>query len=93
MNCWKCHKLISEQPIKLSFRAECQHCGIDLHTCAGCRYYALGKPNDCLVPGTDFIRDRQARNFCEEFAPQTSSPKEAKPKKGFDSLFKDSPEK
>lgn len=24
-------------------------------------------PNDCLVPGTEFIRDREAANFCEEF--------------------------
>lgn len=27
-----------------------------------------GKPNDCLVPGTEFIADREAMNFCEEFA-------------------------
>jgi hypothetical protein len=100
MNCWKCQKLISEMPIKVGFRAICQHCGIDLHTCAGCRYYTLGKPNDCAVPGTDFVRDREAMNFCEEFAPKlVSSPSstvpkwaslgEPQPKKEFKSLFKD----
>jgi hypothetical protein len=91
--------LISEQPKKVGFRAQCQHCGIDLHTCAGCRYYVLGKPNDCAIPNTDFVRDREAMNFCEEFAPKISSsseppPKqsilgEPPPKKGFQSLFKD----
>jgi len=99
IHCWKCHKLVSEQPIKIGFRAQCQHCGIDLHTCAGCRYYMPGKPNDCQVPNTDYVKDREAMNFCEEFAPSLSSlqpppPKksilgEAPPKKDFKSLFKD----
>ncbi len=24
-------------------------------------------PNDCLVPGTEYIPDREAANFCEEY--------------------------
>ncbi|HEX2583016.1 MAG TPA: hypothetical protein VHL30_02760 [Chlamydiales bacterium] len=98
LHCWKCHKLISSPPLKMGFRAECPHCGIDLHTCTGCRYYVLGKPNDCSVPNTEFIRDREAMNFCEEFAPKISPdlpqpPQrtilgETPPKKDFKSLFK-----
>jgi hypothetical protein len=72
MNCWKCHKSISDTPIKLGFRAECSHCGVALHVCVNCRYYSVGKPNDCSVPGTDRITDREAMNFCEEFAPRTT---------------------
>ncbi len=67
MNCWKCNKLVSEEPVKIGFRAACQHCGSDLHVCKNCRYYAPGKPNDCAVPGTDYIRDREASNLWEEF--------------------------
>ena len=104
LNCWKCKKLVTELPLKVGFRAQCPHCGIDLHVCAGCRYYVLGKPNDCAVPNTDFVRDREAINFCEEFGPKilpgpTPPPKrsilgEVNPKKDFKSLFKDDePEK
>ena len=58
----------------------------------------LGKPNDCSVPGTEFIRNREDMNFCEEFSPKIFSvslpiPKsplgELEPKKDFQSLFKD----
>ena len=98
IHCWKCRQLISEVPIKVGFRAQCPQCGIDLHTCKGCRYYTPGKPNDCAVPNTDFVRDREAMNFCEEFAPlslSTPPPSkrsilgEAPPKKDFKSLFKE----
>ncbi len=87
MNCWKCAKLISDVPAKIGFRAMCPHCGIDLHTCTNCRYYAPGKPNDCIVPGTEFVRDREANNFCEDFKVKLDS--ETKPKQKFNSLFKD----
>ncbi len=99
--CWKCRKLVSEIPIKIGFRAACPHCSSDLHVCKSCRYYAPGKPNDCLVPGTETIRDREAANFCEEFKlliPSASPAQderarrilgEPEKKKDFKSLFKD----
>ncbi|MBX7065766.1 MAG: hypothetical protein K1X28_00905 [Parachlamydiales bacterium] len=78
--------------MKIGFRDTCPSCGIDLHTCTGCRYYSPGKPNDCLVPGTEYIRDREAPNFCEDFKGKTDF-QEKKPegKKNFDSLFKEDP--
>jgi|GEM_PF-5808468 len=30
--------------------------------------YCPGKPNDRLVPGTEYIADREANNFCEDFS-------------------------
>jgi hypothetical protein len=91
MDCWKCNKAIAEGMVKIGFRAVCNHCGVDLHVCVNCRYYAPGKPNDCAVPGTEYIRDREAYNFCEEFKPKISGqpPPSTDKKKGFDSLFKD----
>lgn len=71
VTCWKCQKTIGELPIKVGFREACLHCGFDLHTCKGCRFYAPGKPNDCSIFGTDPIRDREAANFCEEFQIKT----------------------
>lgn len=67
--CWHCGveqgELSSGQ--KLSFRAICDKCGAWLHCCKNCVNYKPGLPNDCLIPGTDLISDREASNFCEEF--------------------------
>ena len=68
--CWKCLREI-DVGRKVSFRAACLHCQADLHVCKNCRFYCPGKPNDCLVPGTEYVRDREAANFCEEFAIKT----------------------
>lgn len=92
INCWKCSKLVFEVQVKIGFRAACPHCGADLHTCVGCCYYAPGKPNDCMVPGTDPVRDREAANFCEEFKAKTETPKRVQDHKKFNSLFKDDPQ-
>ncbi|HSX26681.1 MAG TPA: hypothetical protein VLE89_06715 [Chlamydiales bacterium] len=85
MNCWKCAKAIPEG--KIGFRAVCPHCDTDLHVCKNCRYYSPGKPNDCAVPGTEYIRDREANNFCEEFKVKLDM--EKPPKNNFNSLFKE----
>ena len=75
MDCWKCGKQAIDPMTRVGFRAACPHCEMDLHVCKNCRYYAPGKPNDCAVPGTEYIRDREAANFCEEFRPKSYDPK------------------
>jgi len=68
MKCWSCGGEESDPPFgKLPFRACCEKCSAALHCCVNCIYYKPGLPNDCAVPGTDFIPDRRASNFCEEF--------------------------
>ena len=76
IECWKCHRQV-DVGSKISFRAVCLFCGIDWHVCTNCRYYSPGKPNECLIPGTEYIRDREMANFCEDFViklPVLSSP-------------------
>lgn len=66
--CWKCGAPLPPLDYqKLSFRAVCEKCDTDLHVCLNCVYYCPGKPNDCLVPGTDYVADRARANFCEDF--------------------------
>ncbi len=101
MTCWHCSKSIGDPSVKIGFKASCIHCNSDLHVCKNCRYYVIGKPNDCIVPSTEPIRDREAANFCEEFKPRlpNSAPSsghsaktilgEPEKKKDFNSLFKD----
>jgi hypothetical protein len=67
-DCWRCGSALQEpwdRPI--SFRAQCDACGSWVHCCLGCQNYTPGKPNDCAIPDTDPIRDREAINFCEFF--------------------------
>ena len=93
MNCFKCGSSI-EIPLgsKVGFRAECEKCRASLHCCAACKYYKPGMKNDCMVPDTEFVSDKEAMNLCEEFSylgkktNHTLSKEDAKKK--FDDLFK-----
>lgn len=74
MKCWNCHAELPEPEFgKLTFRAECDKCGAALHSCLNCKYYHPGMPNDCEVPGTDYIKDRSKANLCEEFKLKSES--------------------
>lgn len=91
MYCWSCGALLSDLSYgKISFRALCEKCQAGLHCCQNCKHYKPGLPNDCAVPGTEYIADRQANNFCEDFLLLGKPP--AKPnsnaKRRFDDLFK-----
>ncbi len=68
--CWNCNRAFEVHGgEKIAFRATCDHCAAYLHVCVACQYYRPGKPNDCLVPGTDRVADREYFNYCEEFKP------------------------
>lgn len=68
MKCWNCGATLKDPDFgKIPFREMCEACGAALHCCKNCIYYKPGLPNDCAVPGTDFIPDRSASNLCEEF--------------------------
>jgi hypothetical protein len=89
MRCVHCSEEQDLPEKKVPFRAACSKCGRDLHSCLNCKHYAPGKPNDCAVPGTEYVRDREMYNFCEDFFPK-NSPSTPTPKKkdSFDDLFK-----
>jgi hypothetical protein len=78
MICWKCRSKLDLINKKIGFRDSCEKCFADLHVCKNCRYYSIGKPNDCEVPLTEFVSDREKYNFCEEFRPKENFAKEKK---------------
>lgn len=90
MNCWKCGNLLQHVDRKIAFRAVCDRCDSYLHCCKNCNHYAPGRSNDCLIPGTDFIAEKEANNFCEDFEILVRLPKSPLiiEKKSFDDLFK-----
>ncbi len=78
MLCWKCGKETGDKEgQKIDFRAECPHCVADLHCCRQCAFYKVGQPNNCTIPGTEFVDDREKMNYCEDFKPK-SAPEQKK---------------
>ena len=79
MKCWRCGEEVDAPEGRLSFRAVCDHCGVWLHCCRNCRHYRPGLPNDCAIPDTEYIADREASNFCEDFAALGAGPPPRRP--------------
>lgn len=69
--CWKCKKELDLEG-KIPFRAVCDHCGAWLHVCKNCRHHDVGRHNQCRIPDTPLISDREGANYCEDFALQLS---------------------
>jgi hypothetical protein len=95
-SCFKCRKLI-EYPAgsPVGRRDACPKCGADLHACRNCRFYDPSKHNQCAEAQAEWVRDKDAANFCGYFSPnpillaqggRPSSTDNAR--KGFDALFK-----
>ena len=61
MFCYKCHFKLDTK--KIGFRDTCEKCLTDLHVCKNCKYYSIGKPNDCSYPNTEYVSDREKNNF------------------------------
>lgn len=78
MFCWKCKSKIELPFGKAGFRSVCASCDTDLHVCKNCKYFSLGKPNDCSHLDTLYVSDREKCNFCEEFSPLDISVPEEK---------------
>jgi len=68
MKCWHCGADYEDFPGgRVPFRATCESCSAWLHCCKNCQNYQPGLPNDCRIPDTESIADREASNWCEEF--------------------------
>lgn len=90
MFCYKCKSKLDLVNKKISFRQTCPVCFADLHVCLNCKHYAIGKPNNCNVPNTEFVADRGKNNFCEDFEIKNCDNSNTKTKKDVSKkLFKD----
>ena len=76
----------------IGFRATCTACHAFLHSCVNCRLYSPSSHNHCLSSTTEYVRDAEAGNLCEEYDPAAAGKSgDAKPpaKSRFDQLFGD----
>ncbi|HOK08582.1 MAG TPA: hypothetical protein PLT82_01305 [Candidatus Hydrogenedens sp.] len=67
-SCYRCgtpwESFTKKQP---GVKETCTKCNAYLHCCMNCRWYLPGKPNDCLIPNTDKVANREGPNFCDFF--------------------------
>lgn len=66
--CHSCGEVWEGSPGSQPGRNEtCPKCGSDLHCCLNCRLYDSSAANQCLSRTTEAVRDKDKRNFCDEF--------------------------
>ena len=96
-NCWKCREKIAyPSGSHVGTLDVCPKCGANLHACRNCQFYDPGKHNQCAETQAEWVRDKEAANYCEYFRPNptllasadrpASEPNDAKKK--LDSLFR-----
>jgi hypothetical protein len=62
-----CHRCGAAADEPIGFHAVCAACHAYLHSCVNCRLYSPNLHNHCLSSTTEYVRDVEAGNFCEEF--------------------------
>ena len=45
----------------------CAKCGADLHCCFNCGLHDLSAHNQCSSRTTEYVKDKEKHNFCDEF--------------------------
>ncbi len=45
----------------------CVKCGASLHCCLNCRFYEPSAHHECRSSTTEYVRDKESKNFCDEF--------------------------
>lgn len=93
-SCYRCgnpwESITKKQP---GVKEICRKCNAYLHCCLNCRWYTPGKPNNCMIPNTDKVVDREGPNFCDDFEIKESNfdpsweGQKTKAKKDFEKLF------
>lgn len=98
--CHKCGTPWENETPRPGFKETCSQCNAYLHCCKNCRFHLPTAHNQCYIPGTEYVANREGLNFCEEFQFRSGPPSDQaadqdKRKQAFDKfadLFGDSPE-
>lgn len=64
--CYKCEEELVFD-VKIGRLDTCPNCGAYLHSCRNCRFWSISAHNQCIENQGEFIRDREAGNFCGFF--------------------------
>jgi hypothetical protein len=80
--CFRCKKEWKSDKRVPGVKESCESCGAYLHCCKNCRHHDPKAHNQCLIPNTEWVGDREGCNFCDEFEfPLSTSSTPAAPDK------------
>ena len=65
--CFRCSKSWESTLRQPAVKETCEGCGNYLHCCKNCRFHRKGYPNECYIPETEKVANKQLANFCDEF--------------------------
>ncbi len=69
-SCWKCGEVIELPPAgRVLSRDTCPKCDYDLRACRNCRFRDPAKHNQCAETQAEWVRDKEASNYCDYFSP------------------------
>jgi len=54
----------------------CPWCRSDLHVCLNCTHHDSSRYNECLIPGTERVKERERANHCTAFEMRDGKPGE-----------------
>jgi hypothetical protein len=69
LRCYRCGVSLAELSLPLSRLDECPECRAQLHVCRMCQHYAPRLADACSEDDALEVRDKEAANFCDYFAP------------------------
>jgi len=92
MICYNCQEEIAIES-KLTRNATCPKCLSYLHCCRNCRFYDPNAHNQCREPQAEWVKDKEAANYCDFFEPGaggkvSQDSRKAEAKKKLNDLFK-----
>lgn len=71
--CWRCGASIASVMRPISRFAECPGCGVDLHVCRFCRFYAPKVIGECDHDHAEKVETKDKANFCGYFRPNPAA--------------------
>jgi hypothetical protein len=66
-HCHRCGSEWKSEKKQPAVKEICSECSAFLHCCLNCRFYEPGVHNDCHIGTTEYVSDKEALNFCDEF--------------------------
>jgi hypothetical protein len=82
--CWHCGQSLKAADYQRENR--CPACGRATHACRNCRFFAPGRPNECLEPLVERVVEKERANFCDYF--EAAAPRDTGSRESVEDLLK-----
>lgn len=71
--CWRCGASLEALTLPLSRLDECPGCGVHVHVCRLCEFFAPARPRQCREDDAEEVMEKEKVNFCEWYQPATGA--------------------